>query len=58
MPLIKILVVEEMFVNYIILIKNKNFFPQVLQVKAVDGDRGINNAIKYAITGGPQHTVH
>ena len=34
---------------------NKNLFPQVLQVKAVDGDRGINNAIKYSITGGPQH---
>ncbi|XP_046405905.1 cadherin-23 [Ischnura elegans] len=26
----------------------------VLQVKAVDGDRGINNKIKYSITKGPQ----
>ena len=41
--------------NNIILIMNKNLFPQVLQVKAVDGDRGINNAIKYSITGGPEH---
>ena len=24
-------------------------------MKAVDGDRGINNDIKYAITGGPHH---
>jgi hypothetical protein len=24
-------------------------------VKAVDGDRGIKNAIKYSITGGPEH---
>ena len=28
---------------------------QVLQVKAVDGDRSINSDIEYAITGGPQH---
>ena len=27
----------------------------MLQVKAVDGDRGINNDIKYEITGGPLH---
>jgi hypothetical protein len=26
-----------------------------LQVKAVDGDRGIKNDIKYSITGGPEH---
>ena len=29
--------------------------PQVLQVKAVDGDRGIRNPITYSITGGPDH---
>ena len=28
---------------------------QVLQVKAVDGDRGIGNPITYSITGGPGH---
>ena len=28
---------------------------QVLQVKAVDGDRGIGNPITYSITGGPDH---
>ena len=28
---------------------------QVLQVKAVDGDRNINSDIEYSITGGPQH---
>ena len=27
----------------------------MLQVTAVDGDRGIKNGIKYAITGGPHH---
>ena len=27
----------------------------MLQVKAFDGDRGINNDIKYEITGGPLH---
>ena len=30
-------------------------FDQVLQVKAVDGDREINSDIEYSITGGPQH---
>ena len=29
--------------------------PQVLQVKAVDGDRGIGNPITYSITGGADH---
>ena len=28
---------------------------QVLQVKAVDGDRGIGNPITYSITGGADH---
>ena len=28
---------------------------QVLQVKAVDGDRSINNDIEYSITGGPDN---
>ena len=35
--------------------KNEIDFVQVLQVKAVDGDRGIKNDIKYSITGGPEH---
>ena len=35
--------------------KNEMNFVQVLEVKAVDGDRGIANDIKYSITGGPEH---
>jgi hypothetical protein len=29
--------------------------PQVLAVRAVDGDRGIDNPILYSVTGGPAH---
>ena len=28
---------------------------KVLEVRAVDGDRGINTDINYSITGGPTH---
>ena len=34
---------------------NATLAVQVLQVKAIDGDRNINNEIEYEITSGPEH---